>query len=72
MFKGEKNNQAGFQDVSFFIECPCGCERMLPIEFTSKLNEAKIPHLGNQIWHQLVSENGFEGAIEFLHEVVDI
>ena len=53
-----------------YIICPCNCGRAVPLTCTSYSGD--ISELANQIWQQLASENGLEGAIEFLHESVDV
>jgi len=53
-----------------YIICPCNCGRAVPLICTSFSGD--ISEMANQIWQQLASEKGFEGAIEFLHESADV
>ena len=64
----KKKPRSNAASALFYIECPCHCGRALPIEYTPRANRIDINQFGNKIWTRLVSENGFEGAIEFLHE----
>ncbi len=52
------------------IICPCNCGRSVPLMRTSCSGD--ISELANQVWQRSVSEKGLEGAIEFLHEMVDV
>ena len=57
-------------EADFYIICPCNCGRALPIEYSPFAND--IPEFGNKIWQHLVHERGLEGAIQYLHEKVDV
>ena len=54
------------EEMLLYIICPCNCGRAVPLLRTSYSGD--ISELANQIWRQLASEKGLEGAIEFLHE----
>lgn len=58
------------ESILFFIDCPCSCGRAIRLALPSEKPDINydIPKIGNKFWQQLVSENGLEGAIEFLHE----
>ncbi len=57
-------------EAFFYIVCPCNCGRALPIEYSPFAND--VPEFGNKIWQHLAHEKGLEGAIEYLHEKVEV
>ncbi len=61
-------NEASEPNKETFLDiiCPCHCGRAVPLIRTSYSGD--ISELANQIWRQLASEKGLEGAIEFLHK----
>jgi len=58
------------EEVLLYIVCPCNCGRAIPLICTSYSGD--ISELANQVWQQLTNEKGLEGAIEFLHENIDV
>lgn len=58
------------EEAFFFIICPCNCGRALPIEYSPFAND--IPEFGNKIWQYLVDDKGLEGAVQYLHETVEV
>ncbi len=58
------------EEVLLYIICPCNCGRAVPLMSTSC--SVDISELANQVWQKIISEKGLEGAIEFLHEMIDV
>ena len=54
----------------FYIVCPCNCGRAVPLVCTPCSGD--ISELANQVWQRTISEKGLEGAIEFIHEMIDV
>jgi len=67
-----ENNEASepTEEVLLYIICPCNCGRAIPLICASSSGD--ISELANQIWQKITSEKGLEGAIEFLHESIDV
>ena len=67
-----ENNEASepTEEMLLYIICPCNCGRAVPLMSTSCSGD--ISELANQVRQRLLSEKGLEGAIEFLHERVDV
>ena len=67
-----ENNEASepTEEMLLYIVCPCNCGRAVPFMCTSCSGD--ISELANQVWQRFVSEKGLEGAIEFLHNMVDV
>ncbi len=71
MMNNEKNEASEpTEEMLFYIVYPCNCGRAAPFTCTSFTGD--ISELANQVWQRTASENGLEGAIEFLHEMVDV
>ncbi len=67
----EKNETSEpIEETLHYIVCSCNCGRAVPFMCTSVTGE--ISELANQVWQRTVSEKGLEGAIEFIHEMIDV
>ncbi len=58
------------EEMLLYIICPCNCGRAIPLISTSYSGD--ISELANQVWQKITSVKGLEGAIEFLHESIDV
>ena len=67
-----ENNEASepTEEMLLYIICPCNCGRAIPLMSTSCPGD--ITEFANQVWQRTVSEKGLEGAIEFLHEMINV
>jgi hypothetical protein len=70
IMNNEKNGASEpTEEVLFYIVCPCNCGRAAP--FTCASYPGDISKLAKQVWQRIAGEEGLEGAIEFLHEMVN-